>query len=128
MSATSVPTRCCGRGGHLAFWRADHVFPAGGDRFFAEIQEVYDDIGEGVPDDHVYFAPGELPDQRAEIEASGLFEVTEVRHVDWETTYDADGYLALLDTFSGHIAMEPAARGTSTPRSAAASPCDLTVG
>ena len=36
--------------------------------------------------------------------------MTAVRHVDWETTYDADGYLALLDTFSGHIAMAPAAR------------------
>ena len=33
-----------------------------------------------------------------------------MRHVDWETTYDADGYLALLDTFSGHIAMEDAKR------------------
>jgi SAM-dependent methyltransferase len=97
-------------GGHLAFWRADHVFPPGGDSFFAEIQDVYDEIGEGVPDDHVFFAPGELPDQRAEVEASGLFAVTDVRHVDWETTYDADGYLALLDTFSGHIAMEAAAR------------------
>ena len=97
-------------GGHLAFWRADHVFPVGGDPFFAEIQEVYDEIGEGVPDDHVYVAPGEQPGQRAEIEASGLFEVTVVRHVDWEKTYDADGYLALLDTFSGHIAMEAGAR------------------
>ena len=36
-------------GGHLAFWRADHVFPVGGDPFFAEIQEVYDEIGEGLP-------------------------------------------------------------------------------
>ena len=85
-------------------------FPIGGDPFFAEIQEVYDEIGEGLPADHVYVAPGGLPDQRDDIEASGLFEVTEVRHFDWETTYDADGYLALLDTFSGHIAMEAAAR------------------
>jgi len=30
-----------------------------------------------------------------------------VRHFDWEFTYDADGYLRLLDTFSGHIAMQP---------------------
>jgi SAM-dependent methyltransferase len=98
------------RGGSLAFWRADHVIPAGGDPFFAEIQDVYDEIGEGVPDDHVFAAPGELEDSRHEVEASGLFEVTVVRHLDWETTHDADGYLALLDTFSGHIAMTPAAR------------------
>ena len=28
-----------------------------------------------------------------------------IEHLDWELTYDADGYLALLDTFSGHIAI-----------------------
>jgi SAM-dependent methyltransferase len=33
-----------------------------------------------------------------------------VDRFDWETTYDATGYLALLDTFSGHIAMEPSKR------------------
>ena len=36
-------------GGHLAFWSARHAFPAGFDRFFAEIQEVYDAIGESHP-------------------------------------------------------------------------------
>ncbi len=96
--------------GHLAFWRADHVRPVGGDPFFEEIQEVYDEIGEGLPEDHVFAAPGELPEQTAEIEGSGLFRVTAVRHLDWETTYDAEAYLALLDTFSGHIAMAPPAR------------------
>ncbi len=30
-----------------------------------------------------------------------------MRHFDWEVAYDADGYLRLLDTFSGHIAMQP---------------------
>ena len=44
-------------------------------------------------------------DDRAEIEASGLFEVIEVRQYDWETTYDAEGYIELLSTFSNHIAM-----------------------
>ena len=84
--------------------------PSDGDPFFREIQDVYDEIGEGVPDGHVWLGPGELPEQTGEIEASGLFGVTLVRHVDWETTYDADSYLALLDTFSGHIAMEEAKR------------------
>jgi hypothetical protein len=49
--------------------------------------------------------PGQLPEQSGEIEASGLFEVTHVRHFDWERVYDAEGYIELLDTFSGHIAM-----------------------
>ena len=71
---------------------------------------MYDEIGEGLPDDHVWLGPGELPDQTAEIVASGLFDVALVRQLDWEKTYDADSFIALLDTFSGHIAMEDAKR------------------
>lgn len=37
-------------GGHLAFWSATHVFPEGGDSFFADLQQVYDEIGEGLPE------------------------------------------------------------------------------
>jgi SAM-dependent methyltransferase len=97
-------------GGHVAFWSASHVFPEGGDPFFTELQQVYDEIGEGLPEGATYFRPGELRDQREHIEASELFEPTLVRHFDWEVTYDADGYLRLLDTFSGHIAMQPGQR------------------
>jgi hypothetical protein len=35
----------------------------------------------------------------------GLFSDVTVRQIGWEISYDADGYLRLLDTFSGHIAM-----------------------
>jgi SAM-dependent methyltransferase len=94
-------------GGHLAFWSASHVFPEGGDPFFAEIQDIYDEIGESLPPGAVWDRPGELPDARAEIEASGLFAAVEVRQFAWVISYDAEGYLRLLDTFSGHIAMEP---------------------
>ena len=93
-------------GGHLAFWSATHVVPQGGDPFFAEIQEIYNEIGEGLPDDAVYLGPGELYDERAEIKATALFEDVQVRHFDWEISYDADGYISLLNTFSGHIAMD----------------------
>jgi SAM-dependent methyltransferase len=93
-------------GGHLAFWSATHVFPDGGDPFFAELQEIYDEIGEGMPPGSPQPRPGELDEATAQIEASGLFDVVRVRHFDWERVYDADGYIALLDTFSGHIAME----------------------
>jgi SAM-dependent methyltransferase len=91
--------------GHLAFWNATHVFPLGGDTFFHEIQDVYEEIGEGLPPGADWPRPGELPDDRAEIEASGLFDDVTVGHFDWETTYTADEYIRLLDTFSGHIAM-----------------------
>jgi SAM-dependent methyltransferase len=93
-------------GGHLAVWTASHVVPDGGDPFFRQIQEVYEEIGEGLPDGAVWHRPGELPDLRTEIVGSGLFGDVEVRHFDWELSYDADRYIRLLDTFSGHIAME----------------------
>ena len=39
-------------------------------------------------------------------EGSGLFEDVKVRHFDWEVSYSAGEYIGLLDTFSGHIAMD----------------------
>jgi SAM-dependent methyltransferase len=93
-------------GGHLAFWSALHVFPDGGDPFFGEIQEVYDEIGEGLPPGSSQPRPGELRDHSPEIEASGLFTVAGIRHYDWAQVYDAESYIGLLRTFSGHIAME----------------------
>ena len=49
-------------------------------------------------------------DSSAEIEASGLFEDVRVRRYVWEQQYSADEYIALLDTFSGHISMEASKR------------------
>jgi SAM-dependent methyltransferase len=97
-------------GGHLAFWSALHAFPQGFDPFFSEIQEVYDAIGESHPDQWPPPPPDEIPGDRAEIEASGLFEGVEVRRYVWEKSYTAEEYIALLNTFSGHIAMEEAKR------------------
>jgi SAM-dependent methyltransferase len=94
-------------GGHLAFWAAEHVVPVAGDRFFEELQDVYDEIGEGLPPGSAWIRPGEMPDSRAEIEASGLFTDIVARQFDWEIAYDAEGYIRLLDTFSGHLAMAP---------------------
>jgi SAM-dependent methyltransferase len=92
-------------GGHLAIWAAEHVLPADGDQFFPEIQDVYDEIGEGLPAGWVFLRPGELADSTAELEASGLFAVTLSRQFDWEISYTAAEYIQLLDTFSSHIAM-----------------------
>jgi SAM-dependent methyltransferase len=97
-------------GGHLAFWGATHAFPDGGDPFFREIQQVYDDIGEGGVEDADRPRPGELPDDSADIAASGLFDDVQVKQYDWETRYDAESYIALLDTFSRHLEMAPEKR------------------
>jgi SAM-dependent methyltransferase len=93
-------------GGHLALWAATHVFPDGGDPFFREIQDVYDEIGEGLPPGTAWPRPGELADERAGMQASGLFEVTGVRQYGWDRVYDAEAYIELLSTFSGHLTME----------------------
>lgn len=92
--------------GYLALWGAGHVIPYDGDPFFEELQEIYDEIGEPLPPDAVLPRPQELDDDRDDIEASGLFEVIEIEQYDWETVYDAEGYIDLLNTFSGHIAMQ----------------------
>jgi len=82
------------------------VFPAGGDSFFRDSQPVYDEIGEALPADALWTEPGRLPDSAAEIVASGYFTDVQTSQFDWEISYDADGYIRLLDTFSGHIAMQ----------------------
>jgi SAM-dependent methyltransferase len=95
-------------GGHLAFWAAGHVFPADGDPIFDQLQPVYEEIGAGHPADQPWRPrPGELPDSRAEIEASGLFGNVVTRQFDWTVSYPAEEYIGLLDTFSSHIAMAP---------------------
>ena len=48
-------------GGHLAFWAAEHTFPDGGDPFFEEIQDIYDEIGEGLPPGRVRRGPASCP-------------------------------------------------------------------
>lgn len=97
-------------GGHLAFWSATHAFPAGFDSFFTEIQEVYEAIGERYEGTWPPPPPEKIPDQTAEIEASGLFDVIGVRRFVWAQTYTAEEYIALLETFSGHRAMTEANR------------------
>src|SRR5262249_35313000 len=94
-------------GGHLALWTARHAFPAGFDPFFTEIQEVYEELGESHDGEWPPPAPDEVPDDTAEIEGSGLFEGVRTRRYLWEVRYTAARYVDLLDTFSGHLAMEP---------------------
>jgi SAM-dependent methyltransferase len=94
-------------GGHLAFWGAGHVLAEqGGDPFFDQIQSVYDEIGEGIPAGSSWPRPGKLPDSREQITASGLFEVALIKQYAWEVEYSAEEYIALLKTFSNHIAMQ----------------------
>jgi SAM-dependent methyltransferase len=94
-------------GGHLAIWAAEHVLPVDGDPFFSDIQDVYDEIGEGLPRGADFPVPGNLPTFSSAIQRSGFFGVTITTEFSWELRYTAEQYIGLLDTFSGHIDMAP---------------------
>jgi SAM-dependent methyltransferase len=65
--------------GYLAFWSAMHAFPADFDPFFAEIQQVYDELGEGRGEPWPPAPPRDMYDERRDIETSGLFAHVEIR-------------------------------------------------
>ncbi len=92
-------------GGHLAIWTAAHVFPEGGDSFFREIQEVYNSLGEALPDDARWPEPGELSEVEwgDELRASGRFDEVEFRQFAWVVDYDIEAYIALVETFSSTL-------------------------
>jgi hypothetical protein len=70
---------------------------------YEAIDERYDGAWPPAP-------PAETPDSTSEILQSGLFDNVKLRRYVWEQTYTADKYIALLETFSAHISMEPAKR------------------
>jgi SAM-dependent methyltransferase len=97
--------------GSLAFFTADHAFPEDADPFFTEIQRVYEELGEDKPSDTwPPPLPDEVPDDAQEVMDSGFFKDVRVTRYVWEQRYTLDRYLALLNTFSGHIAMQPEKR------------------
>jgi hypothetical protein len=114
-------------GGYLAVWGAGHVIPDGGDPFVQELQEIYDEIGESLPPDATLPRSQELGVDRGELQASGLFGIVDVTPYDWETVYDADGYIGLLNTFSGTSPCRTGSETASTARSADVSLPDRTA-
>ena len=98
-------------GGSLAVVETRHVLPRnGGDRFFAEMQNIYDEIlaadPRGGPPD-----PDDVDEALATaIIESGWFEPpTVTRHL-WSQTYTAAAYIDVIRTYSNHIAMTDAQR------------------
>ena len=99
-------------GGALAIVATHHVLPAGGDPFFADVQADYEAV---LPDEEKTKAggpplPEAVPDLGAAFEASGRFDHAATRRHVWDVEYTADTYLALLDTYSGHRALDEARR------------------
>lgn len=95
--------------GQLALVTGGHAFPKGFDPFFTEVQGCYDAIGEGLGKWPPQL-PEEIPDERQAIEESGLFADVRIRRYLWTVDYTADSYLDLLNTYSGHIAMNQSKR------------------
>ncbi len=93
-------------GGVLAIWSASHVFPGDADPIFGELQLVYDEIGEGQS--ATFIPPGveDLVDLSDELAACDQLDVLGTTTFEWEIRYDAERYIDLLNTFSGHLAME----------------------
>ena len=94
--------------GVLSLVTTRHVFPRDADPFFSEIQTTYESIGEARID--VLPEPDDVQDLRNEIEASGLFGDVHVRRYVWLREYDADAYIDVLETYSGHRVIEPKQR------------------
>jgi SAM-dependent methyltransferase len=91
--------------GVLAIVTTHHVLPADCDRFFVEIQEVYDEIEESDPRGGPPEPEAVVDPLGAEIADSGWFDPPAIRRHLWSRTYTADDYIDVLRTYSGHIVM-----------------------
>ncbi len=98
-------------GGALAlFSSADVQSDAGGD-FWEEVQQIYRrEAPEIVKDDGPLPRAGEVPIDTREIDRTDRFGPVAVRTYPWELAYDAESYIRLLSTYSGHIHLPDATR------------------
>ena len=100
-------TKAAAIGDALAVVATRHVSSGGDDSLYIDFQDAYVEAGEERTDlPH----PDDVPDDRAEIEASGLFGEVAVRRYVVAHDYAIDDYIQVLETYSGHRAMDPAAR------------------
>lgn len=91
--------------GSLAVAGSLHVRRRDGDTFWADVQEDYDAVVPS-PDNRPPPFPDEIDDLRDEIEGSGRFAYVAWRRYVWDQPYSADEYISLLDTYSGHRALD----------------------
>lgn len=99
-------------GGILAVVTTIHVLPTDGDDFFLEVQEDYETVLPDTPSTKAGAPshPDLLQDLGEEIAASGFFQNVATRRYLWDVIYTADDYIAVLETYSGHRALDDATR------------------
>ncbi|MDQ4127240.1 MAG: class I SAM-dependent methyltransferase [Actinomycetota bacterium] len=99
-------------GGIALFWN-EHVHSDASGGFFEDAQRIYEREAPEIvkPEDHRGVpGPEEVPDRTGEIEGSGVFDRVITRCYRWDETYDAEGYLRVLSTYSGHRGLDEATR------------------
>lgn len=98
-------------GGAIAIFRHHHVQDSANSAVWPATHEVYLREDPNAPPEVDWLTADEVEDESAEIEASGLFGPVSVRRYFWDEWYDAESYIRLLKTFSGHIALHEPNRG-----------------
>jgi SAM-dependent methyltransferase len=99
------PARLLREGGTLAVAGSHHVLADPRDGFWVDVQQDYDAVvpgDSGSPPPH----PDDVADLSADIERSGRFRNVGARRYRWQLRYTADSYLAVLNTYSGHRALD----------------------
>jgi SAM-dependent methyltransferase len=104
--------RALREGGSLALLWNVHVYSDASEGFFEAAQRIYAREAREIWD-HKYEGPprhDEVPDRTGEIEGSGVFETVTRRNYRWDETYDAEGYIRVLNTYSGYRSLDDASR------------------
>jgi SAM-dependent methyltransferase len=99
-------------GAMALFWN-EHIHTDASGDFFEAAQAVYEREAPEIvkPEDYKELPqPDELADRAGEIESSGLVGGVIRRDYRWDEPYDAEGYIRLLSTYSGHIGLNQASR------------------
>lgn len=93
------------RPGGLLATIATHHIAGGSVDFFAEVQDCYQRFDPATPPGLRLRAARDIPQDDAELTASGRFEPPTFCRYEWELPYSTESYLDLLMTYSGHRAM-----------------------
>jgi SAM-dependent methyltransferase len=92
-------------GGAISLFWNEHVHSDASEDFFEAAQKIYEREAPEIvgPEDYKGLPrPDEVPDRTGEIQNTGLFGEVITRSYQWDVPYDAETYLRVLNTYSGH--------------------------